>query len=228
MIRHFRNAFISGLAILIPLGVTIFVIRFLLKNIGEPSSHLFFYYLDPVTRHKPWVDGVLRIISTGVVVILITLLGYLSKYFLGKIFVKVTEKIITSVPFIKTVYKTAKQIVDTFREQNKAIFQQVVLVEYPRTGCYALGFLTGTARGETQIKTGKTIVNVFIPTTPNPTSGFLLLIPQEDILALEMSVSDGMKLIISGGAVVPAYNPKTGKTEQFETKNLSLETPDEG
>ena len=226
MLRHFRNAFISGLALLIPLGVTFIVIHFLLQRIGEPSSHLFFYFLDPATRSKPWIDTVLRIISTGVVVILITALGFLSNYFLGRLFVKIAERLITSVPFIKTVYNTAKQIVDTFRQQKEAFFQKVVLVEYPRTGCYALGFLTGTARGETQIKTGKTIVNVFIPTTPNPTSGFLLLIPKEDILTLEMSVADGMKLIISGGAVVPVYNEKTSETTFEQIHNPELKKPE--
>lgn len=226
MLRHFRNAFISGLALLIPLGVTFIVINFLLQRIGEPSSHLFFYYLDPVTRSKPWVDTVLRIISTGVVVILITALGFLSNYFLGRLFVKIAERLITSVPFIKSVYNTAKQIVDTFRQQKEAVFQKVVLVEYPRPGCYALGFLTGTARGETQIKTGKTIVNVFIPTTPNPTSGFLLLIPKEDVLSLDMSIADGMKLIISGGAVVPGYDEKTAETTFEQIHNPELKKPE--
>jgi uncharacterized membrane protein len=226
MLRHFRNAFISGLALLIPLGVTFIVIHFLLQRIGEPSSNLFFYFLDPATREKPWVDIVLKIISTCVIVLIITGFGFLSNYFLGKLFVRIAERFITSVPFIKSIYGTAKQIVDTFRQQKEAVFQKVVLVEYPRTGCYALGFLTGTARGETQVKTGKTIVNVFIPTTPNPTSGFLLLIPKEDILKLDMSVGDGMKLIISGGAVVPAYNEKTGETTFEQIHNPKLTQPE--
>ena len=117
-------------------------------------------------------------------------------------------------PFINTVYRTVRQIVDTFSAQKKAIFQEVVLLEYPRKRCYALGFLTSTARGEPQNMTGEHIVNVFIPTTPNPTSGFLLMLPEEDITHLKMSVADGMKLIISGGAVVP--NPATGEAVVIE------------
>ena len=112
------------------------------------------------------------------------------------------------VPFINTVYRTVKQIVDTFGQQKKAVFQEVVLIEYPRKRCYVLGFLTSTAMGETQTRTCEHIVNVFVPTTPNPTSGFLLLLPEEDITRLQMNIADGMKLIISGGAVVP--DPKTG------------------
>ena len=93
-------------------------------------------------------------------------------------------------------------------QQKKAVFQEVVLIEYPRKRCYVLGFLTSTAMGETQARTCEHIVNVFVPTTPNPTSGFLLLLPEEDITRLQMNIADGMKLIISGGAVVP--DPKTG------------------
>ena len=86
------------------------------------------------------------------------------------------------------------------------MFQRVVLVEYPRKGAYALGFLTSVAKGETQDKTGQVVVNVFVPTTPNPTSGFLLMIPQDEVVEMDMSVADGMKLIISGGALVPNHN----------------------
>jgi uncharacterized membrane protein len=101
------------------------------------------------------------------------------------------------------VYRTAKQIVDTFSHQQKAVFQEVVLIEYPRKDCYVIGFLTSEAKGEPQAATGEAIVNIFVPTTPNPTSGFLLMLPKTDITPLNMSIADGMKLIISGGAVVP-------------------------
>jgi uncharacterized membrane protein len=108
-------------------------------------------------------------------------------------------------PFINSVYRTVKQIVETFGRQKKAVFQEVVLLEYPRKKSYVLGFLTSKAQGEPQAVTGEEIVNVFIPTTPNPTSGFLLMIPQEDITRLDMTIAEGMKLIISGGAVVPHH-----------------------
>jgi uncharacterized membrane protein len=112
-----------------------------------------------------------------------------------------------------------KQIVDTFSQQKKSVFQEVVLIEYPRKRCYVLGFLTSTAKGETQTATNDHILNIFVPTTPNPTSGFLLMLPEEDITRLEMSISDGMKLIISGGAVVP--NPKSGEPIQIENPRQS-------
>ena len=150
----------------------------------------------------------LSIASIIIIVVFIAILGLLSKYFLGRLMMQLAEKVITSVPFVKTVYNTVKQIVDTFSQQQKAVFQKTVLIEYPRPGVYALGFLTSTTKGEVQQKTGKVVVNVFVPTTPNPTSGFLLMLPEDEVIDLEMSVSDGMKVVISGGALVPAYNAK--------------------
>ncbi len=214
MFRSLRNAFITGIVVVLPLGVTIIVINFLLERLGTPASHFFFWFLDKEFRSMPAVNFALEAISVLVVFLLITLLGYGSRFVLGRIILSGLERLLDQVPFINTVYRTVKQIVDTFSTQKKAIFQEVVLIEYPRKRCYVLGFLTSTARGETQAVTGEHIVNIFVPTTPNPTSGFLLMLPEEDITHLEMSITDGMKLIISGGAVVP--NPATGETVQIE------------
>lgn len=188
---------------ILPLGVTIIVINFLLDRIGTPASNFFFWYLDPVWRDMPAVQFGLEVLSILVVLLLITLLGYGSKLFIGRLCLHSFERLLDRVPFINTVYRTAKQIVDTFSHQQKAVFQEVVLIEYPRKDCYVIGFLTSEAKGEPQAVTGEAIVNIFVPTTPNPTSGFLLMLPKTDITPLNMSIADGMKLIISGGAVVP-------------------------
>lgn len=214
MFRSLRNAFITGIVVVLPLGVTIIVINFLLQRLGTPASNFFFWYLDPGWRNLPAVNFALEAISVLVVFLLITLLGYGSRFVLGRIILSGLERLLDRVPFINTVYRTVKQIVDTFSAQKKAIFQEVVLIEYPRKRCYVLGFLTSTARGETQEATGEHIVNIFVPTTPNPTSGFLLMLPEEDITHLGMSIADGMKLIISGGAVVP--HPRTGESVPIE------------
>jgi len=189
--------------VILPLGVTIIVINFLLDRIGTPASNFFFWYLDPVWRDMPAVQFGLEVLSILVVLLLITLLGYGSKLFIGRLCLHSFERLLDRVPFINTVYRTAKQIVDTFSHQQKAVFQEVVLIEYPRKDCYVIGFLTSEAKGEPQAATGEAIVNIFVPTTPNPTSGFLLMLPKTDITPLNMSIADGMKLIISGGAVVP-------------------------
>lgn len=203
MFKHLRNAFFSGLFLLIPLGVTIAIFNILLQKIGAPASELFFVFLKKSWREIYIVDLFLALISTLIVVILITIVGLLSNYFLGKMLISWAEKILHKLPFISTVYKTVKQIVDTFAEQNKAVFKQVVLIRFPHEKTYGIGFLTGTCKGEVQTKTLEKVVNVFVPTTPNPTSGFLILVPEKDLIYLNMSVGDAMKVIISGGAVTP-------------------------
>jgi uncharacterized membrane protein len=206
MFRSIRNAFITGIVVILPLGVTIIVINFLLQKLGTPASNLFFWFLDRDLRQLPAVSFALEVISILVVFLLITLLGYCSRFVLGRIMLGGLERLLDQVPLINTVYRTVKQIVDTFSQQKKAVFQDVVLIEYPRKGCHALGFLTSVAKGETQEVTGAKIVNIFVPTTPNPTSGFLLMLPDEEVIRLKMTITDGMKLIISGGAVVPPGN----------------------
>lgn len=209
MFRSLRNAFITGIVVILPLGVTFILINFLLDRLGNPASQFFFWYLDSEWRNLPAVKFALEATSVFVVFSLITVFGYGSRFVLGRIILVGLERLLDRVPFINTVYRTVKQIVDTFSQQEKAVFQEVVLIEYPRKRCYVLGFLTSTAKGEIQANTGEHIVNVFVPTTPNPTSGFLLMLPEEDIKQLQMSIADGMKLVISGGAVVP--DPKTGE-----------------
>lgn len=210
MFRSIRNAFITGIVVVLPLGVTTIVISFLLERLGNPASQFFFWYLDPEWRSMPAIKVMLEVISVLVVFLLITLLGFGSRFVLGRLVLNGLERLLDRVPFINTVYRTVKQIVDTFGQQKKAVFQEVVLVEYPRKRSYAIGFLTSTARGETQEVTGQHIVNVFVPTTPNPTSGFLLMLPDEDVTRLQMTITEGMKMVISGGAVVP--DARTGGT----------------
>ena len=224
--KGLRNAFFSGFVLLAPLGVTIFVVQFLLDKIGGRAGQLIFSpFLDVETMKIPMVNFSIQLVSTIIVVIIITLIGYLSNYFMGKFFLRVFERVIDRLPFISTVYNTVKQIVDTFSKQKESVFQKTVLVEYPRRGAWALGFLTGVAKGEVQSKTHETSVNVFVPTTPNPTSGFLLMIPREEVVDMDMTVADGMKLIISGGAVVPPYGDQARGLEA--DRPVDLENPRE-
>ena len=209
MFRSLRNAFITGVIVILPLGVTIIIISFLLEKLGTPASNLFFWYLDAELRDQPAVEFLLKLLSIVVVFILITMLGYFSKFFIGKFMFASIERLLDRVPLINTVYRTVKQIVDTFSKQQKSVFQEVVLIEYPRPNCFVLGFMTGETKGETQAVTKQRVLNIFVPTTPNPTSGFLLMLPEDDVKKLEMSIADGMKLIISGGAVVA--DPNTGE-----------------
>lgn len=215
--KKFRNAFLTGLLIFLPLGTTVFVLNFLLGMFRGPAIKFVEESLG--LRKEDFFLGqetLLAIIGLLIGVLALTLLGFLSNYFLGRFFIGLTEKFLGKVPFLSSVYRSAKQIVETFGKENRAVFQEVVLIEYPRTNCYVLGFVTTEASGETVEAIGKNLTNVFVPTTPNPTSGFLLLLPRKDIFPLNMSVGEGMKMLISGGAVIPCAKAEQIKSQASE------------
>lgn len=210
MLNFIKRSFFTGLVFALPICITIFVINLLLNYIGTPISHILFGWLDIRICNSFGMKFLLNTISIAVVVLLIIAIGMLSKFFLGKWAMRAIEKFIEHVPVVKNIYKTIKQIVETFGQNHKEVFSKTVLIEYPQKDSYAIAFLTSETEGEIQDRTGQTVVNVFVPTTPNPTSGFLLMIPKKKVTELDMSVADGMKLIISGGVVVPAYEKKKG------------------
>lgn len=216
--RKFRNAFLTGLLIFLPLGTTVFVLNFLLGLFQEPATHLAYELGIKEESFFFGLETLLAIIGLLLGVLGLTLLGFLSNYFLGKFFIGLTEKFLGKVPFLSNVYHSAKQIVETFGKENRAVFQEVVMIEYPRPDCYVLGFVTTEASGETVEAIGKQLTNVFVPTTPNPTSGFLLLLPRKDIFPLNMSVGEGMKMLISGGAVVPNAKAREIKSESSQAQ----------
>ena len=206
--RRFRNAFLTGLLVFLPLGTTIFVLDFILDLFKEPALKLAIQLGLREENSFFGLETLLALIGLVVGVITLTSIGYLSKYLFGKVFISTTEKVLDKVPFLNAVYRSVKQIVETFGRENRAVFKEVCLVEYPRKGCYALGFITADASSHVQQQVGDHMIYVFVPTTPNPTSGFLLLVPREEIYKLDVSVGDGMKMLISGGAVVPPANPQ--------------------
>jgi len=207
MLAKLRKSFFSGLVLLAPIGITFFVFNWLVVQVGgsvqEPILHLLFIPDDLIS--KEGLAMLWNTLATIIVLLAITLLGFLSRYFIAKYVFAIGERFLNNVPVINTVYTSVKQIVDTFSSQNRAVFQKVVLVEFPKEGCKAIGFMTGDAKGEIQHKTEDQLLNVFVPTTPNPTSGFLVMMKREEVQVLDMTVGQGMKLIISGGAVAPAY-----------------------
>jgi uncharacterized membrane protein len=201
--RRFRNAFLTGLLVFLPLGTTIFVIDFLLDLFKGPAIRL--AYQLGLSQENAFfgLETLLAMAGLVIGVILLTSLGYFSKYLLGRVFINLTERILDKVPFINAVYRSVKQIVETFGKENRAVFKEVCLVEYPRKGSYALGFITAESSSHVTDKIGRKLTYVFVPTTPNPTSGFLLLLDEDEIHRIDVSVGDGMKMLISGGAVVP-------------------------
>ena len=191
---NFRNYFIAGVVVLIPLGITIYFTLFL-ANI---SSKILPKELNP-NHYLPYeIPGVEILIS----IFLITFIGWLSLSFIGKKLLEIFNNILKRIPFLRTVYSAISQMIETFtkREEGK---KNVVLVEYPRKGSWAVGFATKDNAGEITNKTKKNLVNVFIPTTPNPTSGFLLMFPKEEIIYLDMTFEEASKFIVSAGTSNP-------------------------
>jgi len=205
-----RNAFISGALLLAPLAVTVWAFYKIISLVGETFRPVFFFFLPD----RPSLDILLDVGATVIVLVLVTFLGYISRDVFGRFFVSVADRFMHRIPGVGAVYVAVKQIVDTFSTQNRQLYNKVVLVEFPRKGMWALGFLTNRAQGEAQRKTGREMWSVFVPTTPNPTGGYLLLLPPSEIVELEMSIGEGMKMIISGGAVIPPWpRPVAGLTE---------------
>lgn len=220
-----RTAFFAGVILLAPISITLLVFSWLVENIGGRFRSYFFFYLPDQLLEKANLVLLWNFLATLIVLILIAILGYLSRYFFGRYVIGIAERVVRTVPFVNAVYGTVKQIVDTFSTQNRAIFTKVALVEFPRPGVYALGFLTNRVKGEIQGKTDNVFWNVFVPTTPNPTSGFLVMFPESEITELEMTVGDGMKVIISGGALVPVWNPELSRKVDTPISNPTGPAP---
>lgn len=203
-----RNAFFTGLLLLAPLVVTVWAVTYIISLVGGSVRPLYDRFLPESLSHVPFLWDVL---ATFIVFALISLLGYISRYFLGKFLLGLGERVLQAIPGVNTVYSSVKQIVATFSSEKRNLFSKVVLIEFPRPGMYAIAFLTNKTQGEPQVRTAEEVWTLFVPTTPNPTSGFLVMLPKNKIVELDMSVGDGMKFVISGGAVVPPWSPD-GKT----------------
>ena len=195
IISKLRNYFITGVLVLIPIGVTVYLTLFFIKIFSKilPQE------INP-NHYLPYsIPGLEIIIS----IIVITLIGWLSLSFLGKKLVKLVNDIFKKIPFLRTVYSAIGQMTQSFAQSRKSKKKSVVLVEYPRKGSWAVGFATQENTGEIASKTNKNLINVFVPTTPNPTSGFLLMFPKDEIIYLDMSFEDASKFIVSAGTSNP-------------------------
>lgn len=189
--------------LLAPLAVTLIVFVWLVSQVGGTFRNYFFFWVPSEWLGNPRLALVWDLLSTLVVIVFTTGLGVVSRWVLGRFFGEHAERFIEGIPGIGSFYNAVKQIVQTFGAENRAAFSKVVLIEFPRAGSYAIAFLTNNHAGEASERAGRDLVSVFVPTTPNPTSGFLILVPREEARVLTMSVREGMKFIISGGTVLP-------------------------
>ena len=194
ILGRIRNYFIAGIVVLIPIGITIYLTIFLISI----SSNIIPKEINP-NHYLPYeIPGVEIIVA----ILLITLIGWLSLSFLGKRLLKIFNNILKRIPILRTIYSAIGQMTETFTKTDKSN-KNVVLIEYPRKGSWAVGFATKENSGEITNKTNKKLINVFVPTTPNPTSGFLLMFPKEEVIYLDMSFEEASKFIVSAGTSNP-------------------------
>lgn len=203
MISALRRYIMAGLLVWLPLGVTILVVKMLVDLMDRTLLLL-------PARYQPEQLLGMHIPGLGVIVAVSVVLstGIIVANLFGRKLVAGWESLLARIPLVRSIYSAVKQIAETMFSANGQSFRKVLLVEYPRKGLWTLAFQTGTEVGEAQRKTGREVINIYVPTTPNPTSGFFLMVPREEVVELEMSVDEGLRMIISMGSVVPKAPPR--------------------
>jgi uncharacterized membrane protein len=200
----FRRYLIAGLLVWLPLGVTLLVFKLLVGLVET------FLELVPAAYHPeallgleiPYFDVLLALVAMFIVVVGT---GLLAANLFGRKLVAMWEDLLGRIPLVRSIYHSAKQVAETVFSSSGKSFRKVLLIEYPRKGLYTLAFQTGNSGGEVQERTGEEVTTVFVPTTPNPTSGFIILVPSRDVVELEMSVDEALKMVISLGMVEPTW-----------------------
>ena len=190
-----RNYFFTGVVVFIPIGITVYLSIFIIKI----SSNLIPKEINP-NHYLPFSIPGLEIIVS---IILITLIGYLSLSFIGRKFLLFVNDLFKRIPILRTIYSAIGQMTESLAPNKSGNKKSVVLIQYPRKGSWAVGFATKDNKGEISKKTNKNLVNIFVPTTPNPTSGFLLMFPKDEVIYLDMSFEEASKFIISAGTSNP-------------------------
>lgn len=202
-----KKYLLAGILVLLPIGITIYIVNFL---VGLMDRFLKFvpnkYHPDTyLPFHVPGLGLILLLVITF-------LTGLIARNYVGRKLVSFGEDIVRRIPLVRGIYLSIKQLVESILIQTGKDFKRVVLIRYPHRNSYALAFLTGIAGGEVQEKTEKKVLNVFVPTTPNPTSGFYLMIPEDEVIMLNMSVESAFKLLMSGGIIAPPETTRDSLT----------------
>ncbi len=202
MWKRLRNWLITGIVVLIPVYGTIYVLRVIFDFLNGLTEGL----VENVRVFGMPIPG-LGFVLTILVVLLV---GLLANVWIGRQLFKGLESMVLRTPLVRSVYGTIKQIVDAFAKPNQTAFKRVVMVEWPRKGMYTVAFVTGESPRSASEKAGEKMLNVFVATTPNPTSGFLMLVPESQVIQTDLSVEGGMKMVISGGVIGPDKNNPRG------------------
>ena len=207
MWKKVRNHFVTGIVALLPFFLTLILIRYLIRLVDSSV-------VDPVFQILPFeFDATSKVIVTklliaALVVLFLTFIGWAAQKFIFKRLFAGLEKVLDNIPFFNRIYGSIREVAQAFFGDKTGVFKRVVFVEYPRKGVYSLGFVTQEKRWEIHEKTGKEIMNVFLPHPPNPATGYFIFAPKEELIESDLTVEEGIKLVISAGAAVPAIRQK--------------------
>jgi uncharacterized membrane protein len=198
--KQLRRYFVAGLIVWIPLGVTIFIGRFIVLQMDKTLRFVPKEYLP-----ETWLGFAIPGLGVILTLLLVLITGLLVANFVGRSLVGVWESLLERIPIVRSIYSAAKKFVEIVFSDSGQSFKKVLLIEYPRKGIYSLAFQTATNLGEVQERMGEAVVCTFVPTTPNPTSGYIIIVPKKDIIELDMDVDEAFKMIVSLGVVIPAW-----------------------
>lgn len=221
--KRFRRYLVAGLLVWIPLGATLFLIRLAVRQMDKSIGYLPVSY-QPSNLLQNWfgTENPVEIPGFGVILIFVVILltGVFVANFVGRALVGGWEKLLDRIPVVRAIYSAAKNFAEIVFSDTSTSFKKVLLVEYPRKGLYSLAFQTASQLGEIEGRTGEDVICCFVPTTPNPTSGFIIIAPKSDVTELDMEVDEALKMIISLGVVVPTWR-------KAQTKELPFAKPDD-
>ena len=222
ILGRFRNYFLTGIIVTAPVGITIALALWVINWIDGKIVPLIPQAYNPQLLFQNYIG--IHVPGIGLLVVLVglTVIGFLAAGLVGRVLVRTGETLLTRMPVIRSVYSALKQIFETVLRSSSRSFREVALIEYPRRGIWAIGFITTTTTGEVQNDIAEDVVNVFLPTTPNPTSGFLLFVPRKDIIVLDMSVEEAIKMVVSAGIVTPTQRQPADTTSDIKVGTREL------
>jgi uncharacterized membrane protein len=202
MIKAFKDRikayFLTGLLVVVPIALTIYILIIIVSYMDR-----FIEFLPPEYSPDAYLPFHIPGLGLLATFLMILLAGLLTRNIAGRKLIALGERIVKKIPLVRNIYLPIKQMFEAIFIEKSDSFKRVVLLEYPRKGTYTIGLVTGVTQGEIQGKNEKKLINVFVPTTPNPTSGFYIVVPEDDLFELKMSVQEAFKLIVSGGVIVP-------------------------
>ena len=210
--KNLRKYLITGLLVWLPIVVTVLLFRFLITLMDQTLI-----LLPPQIRPETLIGFTLPGLGLILTILVLLITGIFAANIVGRSMVNFGEQIFERIPVVRSVYTAAKNFAEIVFSDTGQSFKKVLLIQYPRKGVYSLAFQTSTSLGEVQKKTGSDVVCTFVPTTPNPTSGFIIIVPKEDVIEMDMEVDEAFKMIVSLGVVVPTW--KKGDLNELPTKN---------